>query len=112
VNNAVDSLASIFAISVGASLPVLALAAFSEWRRRRLLSQQASSRRRFVPRPRPAASAEASRVSLAWLGASIGQQSLGDRTPEAAPQRCPHCHYEITEASFFCRRCGTRLFRP
>lgn len=110
---AVDSLTSIVAIIVGASLPIVALAALSEWRRRRLVAERAIRQRRFVPRSRAAAAGASPRASLAWLGASIGPPPSANAGLQApTEQRCPHCHYEATEASFFCRRCGTRLYRP
>jgi hypothetical protein len=110
---ALDSLTSILAVLVGASLPIVALAALSEWRRRRLAAERAVRRHRFVPRSRAAASRASPRASLAWLGASIGRPPSADSNLQTQHvQRCPHCHYEITEASFFCRRCGTRLYRP
>jgi hypothetical protein len=108
---AMDSLASIAAIVVGASLPIVTLAMFSEWRRRRLASERAAGTRRFVPRRHTAPAAASPRASLAWLGASLGRPASGDSPAETSTvERCPHCHYEVTEASFFCRRCGTRLY--
>ena len=97
-------------ILIGASLPILGLAAFTRWRWARLGQIEGSRKlRRSVERTRPRAS---TRNTLEWLSATIGRQPPEHRTQPTSlsERRCPHCRAEVEEASFFCRRCGTRLF--
>jgi hypothetical protein len=98
------------AILVGASLPILGLAAFAQWRWARLGQIEENRKlRRSVERSRPRAS---SRNTLEWVSATIGRQAPDRRSQPTSlsERRCPHCRAEVEEASFFCRRCGSRLF--
>jgi hypothetical protein len=96
------------AILLGASLPILGLALYSRSR----LRQDAARLAKYRLRPiRTQAEREpVSTGSLAWLNATIGRPAyVPPRRTTPVVRPCPHCRYQASEPSVFCRRCGTRL---
>jgi hypothetical protein len=103
-----SALISAVAIVMGASLPIFGLALYSRSRLRRDAARLEKHRMRPI---RTQAEREpVSTGSLAWLSATIGRPPYSpprSTTPFVRP--CPHCRYQASEPSVFCRRCGTRL---
>jgi hypothetical protein len=102
------TLLEILTALVGTVVPLAALAAFSWWR----LARTATRRQQRLSLPNVVEPEETSHDGLAWIRETIGRQPPAPMPPQQPRLRCTRCGFEVVEAAFFCRRCGTRLGPP